>query len=84
MRLFCMFYERRTIWAYCVFFVFFLFFLSFLQSKMPGMEHVMEIDGDYLMFFMVTMLILALCVKVSAYLVCARAHACVCVCTCVV
>lgn len=46
---------------------------------MPGMEHVMEIDSDYLMFFMVTMLILALCVKVSAHLVCARAHACVCV-----
>lgn len=36
-------------------------------SKMPGMEHVMDIDSDYLMFFMVTMLILALCVK--AYLI---------------
>lgn len=36
------------------------------QSKMPGMEHVLEIDSDYLMFFTVTMLILALCVKVSA------------------
>ena len=61
----------------------FFSFLSFFQSKMPGMEHVMEIDSDYLMFFMVTMLILALCVKVSAHLVCACALACVCVCTCV-
>lgn len=37
------------------------------MDKMPGMEHMLEVDSDYLMFFVVTMLILALCVK--AYLI---------------
>lgn len=36
-------------------------------AKMPGMDKMMEIDSDYLMFFTVTMLILALCIK--AYLI---------------
>nr|KAG5711782.1 hypothetical protein BaRGS_023546 [Batillaria attramentaria] len=36
------------------------------MDKMPGMEDVMQIDSDYLMFFVVTMLILALCIKVLA------------------
>lgn len=37
------------------------------MDKMPGMEHMMEVDSDYLMFFALTMLILALCVK--AYII---------------
>lgn len=36
-------------------------------NKLPGMEHVMEIDSDYLMFIVITTLILALCLK--AYLI---------------
>lgn len=36
-------------------------------SHLPGMDHVMTIDSDYLMFFVVTMLILALCIL--AYLI---------------
>jgi hypothetical protein len=36
-----------------------------VQDKLPGMEHLMEVDEDHLMFFVVTMLLLALCLKVS-------------------
>lgn len=36
-------------------------------SHLPGMDYLMTVDGDYLMFFVVTMLILALCAL--AYLI---------------
>ena len=85
MRLFCMFYERRTIWAYWVFFLFFSF-LSFFLSFQDAWHGAC--DGDWRWLPDVLHGHHAhpgpLCQGQCLPGLCTRTRVCVCVCACVV